>query len=485
MIRYLLRFVFIAGMLWLPAFLSAQDSQPEVTIHVVQRGETLFRIALRYGTTVEGLVDLNGIADPTNIQVGQRLLVPSQISTRQDIPASHVVQAGETLRSIADLYGITINELAQLNNIADPDQIYVGQTLTLIPQNAESATAMPLTPGPTDVPLEKENDRSNLVYVVQPGDTLFRIAQQYDVLVADLAQTNSISEPTLIYPGQQLIIPGTAIPQLALDLPETISGLEVVPSILVEGQTGEFRVTTATPSNLSGSFLGRTLNIASDQSNTLHIMLTGVPVFTEAGVYPLELTVTSQQSTRANLSVNIQVVSGHYGRESIRLVAGLADLLDPSIEGTEQSLIQSVMSKFTPTRYYDGPMSLPAAAGVTSPFGRKRSYNGGAFDHFHSGTDFSVAPGTPVMASAAGVVVFADTLDVRGRATIIDHGWGVFTGYWHQSEQYVNVGDVVATGQVIGSVGATGRVTGPHLHWEMWVSGVPVDPMQWVKQSFN
>ena len=91
-------------------------------------------------------------------------------------------------------------------------------------------------------------------------------------------------------------------------------------------------------------------------------------------------------------------------------------------------------------------------------------------------------------ATAANAVLRSDVpgpLDVRGNATIIDHGWGIFTGYWHQTEQYVKVGDFVSTGQVIGTIGSTGRVTGPHLHWELWVNGVPVDPMQWVRQSFS
>jgi murein DD-endopeptidase MepM/ murein hydrolase activator NlpD len=486
MIRWITVFVLVMGILQLPALLTAQDASTDLTIHVVQRGETLFRIALRYGTTVEVLARLNGIVDPTNIQVGQRLLVPFNALTASDSHKTHVVQAGETLRSIADLYGITVNEIARLNNIADSDQVYVGQILTLVPQNSESmSSSQPPPISPTNIPPDSNDNQFGLVYIVQAGDTLFRIARQYGVEVADLTQANRITDPTLIYPGQQLIVPGVEPPQLALDLPEGISRIDVVPLILVEGQTGEFRVTTTIPSNLAGSFLGRPLNIAADQGNTIHTMLVGVPVFTEAGVYPLDLSVTVGDTTQTQLTVNIQVVAGNYGRETISLLAGRVDLLDPDVESFEQSLIQSVMSKFTPVRYFEGSMSLPAAASVTSPFGRKRSYNGGPFDHFHSGTDFSGAPGTPIMASATGVVVFVDTLNVRGKATIIDHGWGVFTGYWHQSEQYAQIGDVVSTGQVIGTVGATGRVTGPHLHWEMWVNGIPVDPMQWIKQSFS
>jgi murein DD-endopeptidase MepM/ murein hydrolase activator NlpD len=142
------------------------------------------------------------------------------------------------------------------------------------------------------------------------------------------------------------------------------------------------------------------------------------------------------------------------------------------------------MSGFTAQRYFDGLMGLPSSGPITSQFGTRRDYNNGALRTFHSGTDFGGGPGTPVVAPAAGVVVLAETLPVRGNATIIDHGWGVYTGYWHQMEIDVTVGQVVTPGQIIGTIGSSGRVTGPHLHWEMWVGGVQVDPLQWVRQSF-
>jgi murein DD-endopeptidase MepM/ murein hydrolase activator NlpD len=75
-------------------------------------------------------------------------------------------------------------------------------------------------------------------------------------------------------------------------------------------------------------------------------------------------------------------------------------------------------------------------------------------------------------------------LTVRGNATYIDHGWGVYTGYLHQSQLLVQAGDRVETGQLIGMVGNTGRATGPHLHWEVWVGGVPVQPLEWTSQSY-
>lgn len=77
-----------------------------------------------------------------------------------------------------------------------------------------------------------------------------------------------------------------------------------------------------------------------------------------------------------------------------------------------------------------------------------------------------------------------ESLTVRGNATVIDHGWGVYTAYLHQSEPLVEVGDWVETGDLIGLVGETGRVTGPHLHWEVIVAGVQVDPLQWLERAY-
>jgi murein DD-endopeptidase MepM/ murein hydrolase activator NlpD len=403
-----------------------------------------------------------------------------------------------------------------LNQLANPDTIYVGQVLTISPGQSETpaATLIPIeqptvapaaeaTPPvvesievdtappvvdlqivPTVTPIT--TSASNLVHIVQRGETLFKIATKYELTVNELASANSITDPTLIYAGQQLVIPNVAAPQVvALDLPDAISSLEVMPEILVEGQTFRVRLTTKKPAHVSGTFLGRTLSDGAEQGNTIHTILQGIPIFTEAGIYPLVLSIAEEAGQTTPFTMNLQVVTGRYGSEYIRLLSDRAGLLDPSLEDNEQQLVAGVMSIFNPVRSFSGPMGLPAAATIISPFGTRRAYNGGPFDRFHSGTDFAGAPGTPVLAAASGQVVFASTLDVRGNATIIDHGWGVFTGYWHQTQIYVQLGDVVTTGQVIGTIGSTGRVTGAHLHWELRVGGVAIDPMQWVRIPFT
>lgn len=474
--RRLLVGALLTIMLVMNLSVSGQDViAPGTTIHVVQRGENLFRIALSYGLTTDQLAQLNGIIDVSSIQVGQRLLVPLEPGVTSSAANNHVVQAGETLRSIAELYGVTVEALAVSNQLQDVNSLYVGQTLVL---PAGSAVVLLAPAEAESVPTE------TAVYTVQPGDTLFRIANSFGLSVNTLAEANNIVDPTVIFSGQQLIIPGVEPLYKAVDLPAPMTTLDVTPPILTEGQTVRVRFTTNTPITANGTFLERNLTFFSEENGSVHTMLIGVPIFTEAGVYPLALTLYDTAGQQTAFNVNFQIVNGGYSNETIDLLVDRNGLLDPATENAEMSILEGVMGRITPMRYFNGSMGLPAAATMTSPFGTRRSYNGGAFDRYHAGTDFAGVPGTPILASAPGIVVLADSLNVRGQATIIDHGWGVYTGYWHQTDQYVQVGEQVTAGQVIGTIGSSGRVTGAHLHWELWVNGVAVNPMQWVYQSF-
>src|SRR5690242_8725094 len=215
----------IAGLLlWQPASSVAQDNSDNVTVHVVQRGETLYRIAQQYSLTVEAIASFNNIADPTNIQVGQRLLIPLSGTPQTALPATHTVQAGETLKSIASLYGVSVEDLVSRNNIANIDRIFVGQVLNI--QAPTPATPSP-SPIPTVVAVSPAQDTSgevpSLVYTVKGGDTLFRIATRFGLTVNDLVRANNVADPTVIYSGQQLIIPGVKPPESAIDLPPNVS----------------------------------------------------------------------------------------------------------------------------------------------------------------------------------------------------------------------------------------------------------------------
>jgi len=427
-----------------PPLAVAQDQspQPGLTIHVVQRGENLFRIGLRYGISLDDLARLNGILDVTNIQVGQRLLVPAEPGAAVEAPA----------------------EPAPVEQAPAP----------------ESAPQEPAPAAASDA-LTSLPDR--VWHIVLPGETLFKIATAYGITVNQLSSANSIGDPSLIYPGQQLLIPGVEPPQLAVELPANVVDIRIQPQVFVAGRTGMAVLATRAAATVSGSFVGQSLVGSTDEARLVHVVLFGIPINTATGVYPLEIDIDDGTGP-TSLTLNAQVVDGQYYTESITIPNDRLALLQGDVNDAEASLVRQIMATYNPTRMYSGPMTLPAAAAITSPFGSLRSYNAGVLQSLHTGTDFAGAPGTPIFAAGNGQVVFSGPLDVRGLATIIDHGWGIHTGYWHQTETYVQVGDMVNAGQVIGTVGSSGRVTGPHLHWELWVNDVPVDPMQWVQQTF-
>ena len=136
---------------------------------------------------------------------------------------------------------------------------------------------------------------------------------------------------------------------------------------------------------------------------------------------------------------------------------------------------------------WQGRFALPLAGApaISAPFGGRRSYNGGPAVSYHSGVDYGVGVGTPILSPARGRVVLAEALQVRGSSVIVDHGRGVMSGYWHLSQVDVVGGQMVEPGTVLGLVGGTGLSTGAHLHWEMRVMGIPVDPLQWVREEIR
>ena len=158
------------------------------------------------------------------------------------------------------------------------------------------------------------------------------------------------------------------------------------------------------------------------------------------------------------------------------------DLVPTAFDATdfikEEAFLRGVWTVVTPRQLWSGLFARPIDSAITSPFGELRIWKDGSRDS-HEGTDFEGVTGTPIYAAADGVVALAQPLVVRGNVVIIDHGLGVYTGYYHFSELLVKKGEPIKKGQLLGKMGATGRVTGPHLHWDMIVGGVNVDGLEW------
>lgn len=481
-------------LMWLVALMlitSATFAQQNaaVTIHVVQRGETLFRIAQQYGVNLEDIARANGLINPANIAIGQRLLIPLGAVAQPAPPQTHTVQVGETLESIALFYGVDQQQVIMLNGIVNPNALYIGQVLKITEAQAAPPIAeQPVTESQPPIEVAAAVSDSGITHTIQRGETLFSIAQRYGVSISDIQALNNIASPSLIYAGQTLKIPGasgsTAPTQPAANLPPVLTGFNITPSTWTEGKTGRLIFTTRAPATVTAAFLNQTVPVVSLNGGLEHRVYFGVPLDTPANVYTLTLNFTESTGEVTVFNTNINVVSGGYWQQRISLPADQADLLGAGVEEAELNMLRSLTSTFSPQGYFSGPMSLPAAASMNVPFGIRRSYNGGPFDRYHNGSDFAAAAGSPILAAASGRVVMVDRLNIRGISVVIEHGWGVFSNYSHMSQANVNLGDIVQTGQVLGLVGTTGRTTGAHLHWEVWVNGTPVDPMQWVSDVF-
>lgn len=440
----------------------------QAALHVVQRGENLYRIAALYDLPAEAIAQANGLTDLTDVQVGQRLLIPGDMASAASATTTrHAVQPGETLRSLALRYGTTAAQLAALNHIVNPDRLFVGQVLNV-------GQAAPDRPAYTH----------GTLHTVRSGETLYRIAVRYGASLNAIVLANHLASPTRLYPGQRLLIPGPDSAPPLLDLPAPLVVFEIAPLPAEVGRTFRVRLAVTQPVSVQGTFMNRALHFSPEPDGLTFDAFYGVHAFSVPGLYPLTLTLRDAAGNSTTITEQVHVLDGRYATEEITLEPGLESLLDPTLADSERALVAEVMSGYTAQRYFDGQMGLPSAAPVTSPFGTRRSYNGGPYDSFHTGADFGAPADSPIFAPAPGVVVFAGWLQVRGLATVLDHGRGVYTGYWHQTESYVQVGQFVNAGTVLGTVGSTGRVTGAHLHWEMWVNGVEVDPLQWVRVSF-
>jgi hypothetical protein len=220
-----------------------------------------------------------------------------------------------------------------------------------------------------------------------------------------------------------------------------------------------------------------------DKSGTVWRALLGADLEKAAGDYALKITAQPPNGDSLNCSATIAVKEGHFPTESLhvdnKFVEPDPDQLQRAKEEGER--LHEIYNRITLERLWQGRFLIPLK-GVTTGgnFGRRRVLNGQPHSP-HGGVDFPSPTGTPVHAAQRGRVVLAESLYFSGNTVILDHGFGIYTFYGHLSAITAKVGDLVKAGVVIGKVGATGRVTGPHLHWGLEVNRARVNALQIVK----
>lgn len=397
-------------------------------MHTVQPGDSLASIATRYRVNFNVLREVNALTESTTIYSGQQLLIPADASsfltpTGQDgDPAYtlHRVQPGDTLYRISLVYGVSVDEILAVNNLANSNVLYPGLELR-IPTGVRAAYT-----DSSDEPIEEadneeapsapgEPEPTTLTHVVAFGDTLARIAIQYDVTLDGIIAANGINNPNSIYVGQVLVIPLPGAPARpepaeAATSHEVAAG-ETLPEIALRYNVTVHSLSVANQiSNPSRIFPGLVLTIPSAQ--------VGQDSITKASIGP-------------GLCVEVEIErsgSGYFAR---------------------------------PTGVYK--LTQPFRAG-------------------HSGIDLANDLNTPIIAADGGTVVYSGWNPAGyGNLVVLDHGNGWRTYYAHLNTITVGCNDWVPRGNSVGLMGSTGNSTGPHLHFELLRFGLPVNPAGYIR----
>jgi len=440
-------FIAVIVLLILVVYLPVSAQGGEEAYYIVQVGDALWSIAARFGVSLEELQQANNITDPSQVGIGARLLIPGLQGVSGELDTI-TVSYGETLRSLSRRYGVSEKVLARLNRVVSPSEAYSGATF-IVPKKEGTPTAeiSPMVVGQSLLELAVLNDESPWKFAIE----------------------NNL-------PNTWSWIPDV--------LPTSITEIDVDPLLMSQGGTEVIKVYAPQGIALRGSLANYMLNFFPLENG--YVALQGIHAMLPSGLYPLELEGILPDGERFAYSQNVLIQEANFPYDPSLQVDPVT--IDPAVTVPEQELWESLGKPVTPEKMWDGMFASPVPADFkdcwTSFFGTRRSYNGGTYDYFHSGLDFCGRTGTELYAVAPGKVVYVDMLTVRGGVVVIDHGWGVYTAYDHLSEFRVQVNDLLQPGQMIGLGGSTGRSTGPHLHWEVWVGGVQVNPVDWLARAY-
>ncbi len=209
--------------------------------------------------------------------------------------------------------------------------------------------------------------------------------------------------------------------------------------------------------------------------------LAGLASWAEVGPGQVSVDARSALGEQVLVTDVVTVTYGQFPSEIIDIPTEREYLLDAEIVRQEWERLEAIYARRSSSKLWDDVFGYPVdALTITSMYGAIRQYDTG-FGR-HAGVDLDGETGDPAYAAASGMVALSEALQVRGNTVIIDHGLGVYSMYCHLSSLAVQEGEAVSKGQVIGHLGSTGLSTGTHLHWELRVGGVAVDPFEWTRR---
>lgn len=380
--------------------------------------------------------------------LGSLSLIPSPTHAQANI--QHQIQPGDTWQALAWRYGLNAADLqAAYGHPNQQRQLPIGATLILPPPAFERTGQ-----------------------IKRPFSSPFQTAIEHGLSPWQLALQNGLTHPYRPLLHAPLFVPDKT--STLRELPPHFTQLELSHIPAIPGKAIALRGIMDSQMPIRTLLAERPFDTFQNNHHVVALGATGAfygPGEPDLAIIVAEAPLWSQPW---------RFVDDTWTFQQITLTGSAAQIDQASIQQERERLF-GLWAERTPQPLWQAPFQTPIESylNISSLFGARRSYNGGPYRTYHEGVDFSAYGGTPVLATANGRVILAEFLYVRGGAVIIDHGFGIFSGYYHLSALNTAVGETVTAGQVVGAVGTTGLSTGNHLHWDLLVANTWVDASRW------
>lgn len=461
--RFLFSLIIIIPLILTPSGKAAAQESNQNPIYIVQSGDTLNTIASRFGITVDELIAANTLENPNYLAAGTELIIPG-LQGVSGVLTTSPISFGMNLKSISSQNQVPLPILIKLNHLTSPSEVYVGSNLVFPQSNQNQLSgSRSLAAG-----------QSLLEYSVLHNENPWQLVSQNQLVGT---WDSNPGQPVYHSPSEQVA---------NTDGENIFSNAFITPLPMIQGSTITITIPSSEDLQITGSLADHQLAFFKS-SDTTYSALQGIYALADPTLTSLNLLVKKSNGETLAFEQMVPIDRGGYAQEAIFVDPST---IDPAVTKPEEDQVRAIVAPVSPEKYWSGIFAPPVdeiepKSCIKSWFGTQRSYNEGPYNAFHTGVDYGICvPNFNIYAPAAGKVVFAGPLVVRGNATYIDHGHGIYSAFFHQSAIQVNAGDMVQPGQLIGQIGATGRVTGPHLHWEVWVNGFQVDPLDWLDNQY-
>jgi murein DD-endopeptidase MepM/ murein hydrolase activator NlpD len=264
---------------------------------------------------------------------------------------------------------------------------------------------------------------------------------------------------------------------------EDVIRIEILSSVVKQGEVCLVKASgPASLRSIYGEFRGERFPFAFNEKNRTYEGLIGIDMSAPPAPYEIKAIATDEEGKVHSSVLSLSVEKADFGVQRLSLPREMVELDAKTLERVDREAkrLETLFQKVGDEKLWSGSFIRPVEGELSGTFGLNRIING-QHRSAHTGIDLGAEEGTPVLACNSGVVALVDDLFFTGKSVLLDHGWGLYSMYFHLSETLVKEGDRVETRAMLGRVGSTGRSTGPHLHWGIRIHGARVDPLSLLK----